>query len=225
MDEPPRLANLLIRRGLSYDEGERLQREAIAKTAAGPEAPGWLIVAEHQPIVTCGRSGDGGNLLVDRERLAALGIGFHRAGRGGDVTYHGPGQWTVYPVLRLDWFGRDLRRYLRLLEECAIRFLSAYGIAAGRRPGLTGAWVGRDKAAAVGVAVSRWTTWHGFALNIHPDLALFSSLMRPCGIAASEGGVTSLDRLAGERHEMEETLPVLRKALAEVLALEIRDYD
>ncbi|MDR1520787.1 MAG: lipoyl(octanoyl) transferase LipB [Planctomycetota bacterium] len=223
MADPPRRANLLIRRGLPYAEGERLQKEALAGMAADPAAGGWLILAEHPPLVTCGRSGDGGNLLVGRERLTALGIGFHSAGRGGDVAFHGPGQWTVYPILRLDWFGRDLHRYLRLLEECAIRFLSAYGVAAGRRPGLTGAWVGRDKAAAVGIAVSRWITWHGFALNIHPDLPLFASLMRPCGIAAERGGVTSLDRLTGERHGMGETIPVLREALAEVLELEIRD--
>ncbi|MDR3078233.1 MAG: lipoyl(octanoyl) transferase LipB [Planctomycetota bacterium] len=217
---PRHPALFLARRGLPYAEGVRWQKELLAGLAADPDRPGAVILAEHLPVVTCGRSGDGGSLLVSREELAARGIEFHPAGRGGDVTYHGPGQWTVYPILRLDWYGRNLRRYLRLMEECALRFLSRYGLRGRRRPGLTGAWVGEAKVAAVGVSVSRWLTWHGFALNIHPDLACFTSLMRPCGLGAELGTVASLDSLTGTRHEMKETLPALRQALCEVLDLD-----
>ena len=217
----PRSVYFEIRRALPYAEGICLQKSILSGMADNPELPGCVIIGEHLPAITCGRSGNGGNLLVGREELTALGIEYHSAGRGGDVTYHGPGQWTVYPILRLDWFDRNLRRYLGLMEECAIRFLSAYGVPAGRRPGLTGAWSGRDKAAAVGVAVSRWITWHGFALNIHPDLTRFTGLMRPCGIEAENGGVTSLDRLTGRRHEMEETLPALKTVIGETLDLTI----
>ena len=207
------------KRGLAYADGLELQRGLLAAVAGDPERHGAVIFAEHLPVITCGRSGDGSNLLADAAELAANGIEYHSAGRGGDVTYHGPGQWTVYPILRLEWYGRDLHRYLRLLEESVIRFLSYYGIEGTRREGLTGAWVDGGKVAAVGVAVSRWTTWHGFALNIHPDLACFTRYMHPCGITADRGSVASLESLTGGRHGMAEVLPNLRKALGEVLEL------
>lgn len=209
-----------ICRALPYEEGIRLQRAALAETAADASLPGRVLFVEHTPVITCGRSGDGSNLLVDKAELAARGIEFHPAGRGGDVTYHGPGQWTVYPILRLDWYGRDLHRYLRLLEECVIRFLSFYGIRGGRREGLTGAWVNGGKVAAVGVAVSRWITWHGFALNVNTDVGVFSRFMHPCGIRASEGSVASLAGLVGAEQDMDTALESLRRAMAEVLELE-----
>ncbi len=220
---PPaaRRALFLVRRGLSYAQGVAWQKRLLAEVADCPDTPGRVIFAEHLPVITCGRSGDGGNLLVSPEALRARGIEYYASNRGGDVTYHGPGQWTVYPILRLEWYGRDLHRYLRLLEECALRFLAAYGLLGERRPGLTGAWVGREKVAAVGVAVSRWVTWHGFALNICPDLSCFTGLMHPCGIRAGEGGVGSLRTLAGRDVTMEETLPVLMRAVAEVLELSV----
>ena len=216
----PHPALFLVRRDLSYAEGVDMQREALSGMAADPGRPGVVIMAEHRPVVTRGRSGGNESLLASREKLAARGIEFHPAVRGGDVTYHGPGQWTVYPVLRLDWYGRNIRRYLRLMEECALRFLSLYGLPGRRRPGLTGAWVGEAKVAAVGVAASRWISWHGFALNIHPDLSCFTDLMRPCGIGRELGTVASLDSLTGVRHEMEETLPALRQSIREALELE-----
>ena len=210
-----------IYRDLPYDEGVALQRRALAKIAADTALPGQVFFVEHRPVITCGRSGDGSNLLVDATELAAQGIEFHLSGRGGDVTYHGPGQWTVYPILRLDWYGRNLHRYLRLLEECVIRLLSYYGIEGGRREGLTGAWVGGGKIAAVGVAVSRWVTWHGFALNVNTDPALFTRFMHPCGIRAAEGSVANLAGLIGRQADMDEVLDTLRRAMAEVLELEM----
>lgn len=206
-------------RGLRYSDGVERQRAAVARLAENPGAPGLVMLAEHSPVITCGRSGDGSNLLVPVERLAADGIEYHQSGRGGDVTYHGPGQWTVYPILRLAWFGKDLHRYLRLLEEVVVRFLSLYGIAGTRRPGLTGVWVDGGKAAAVGVAVTRWITWHGFALNINPDLSRFTRYMHPCGISADQGGVASLESLTGRPHSLDDTLPALRRSILDVLDL------
>ncbi len=219
--EATHAAEYRVMRGLSYAEGLAWQKRFLAELADDPGSPGRVIFAEHRPVITCGRSGDGGNLLVTPEELGAAGIEYYASNRGGDVTYHGPGQWTVYPILRLDWYGRDLHRYLRLLEECAIRFLAAYGLAGGRREGLTGAWVGREKVAAVGVAVTRWVTWHGFALNIDPNLSRFTGLMHPCGIKAGEGGVGSLRSITGVAYSMEETLPVLQRAVGEVLRLRL----
>ena len=221
MSDPVALhpARLFVARDISYPDAEAWQKRLVAEMAGDPALPGAVIFAEHQPVITCGRSGDGTNLLASPERLAELGIAFHRSGRGGDVTYHGPGQWTVYPILRLDWYGRDLHRYLRLLEECVVRFLAHYGIIGTRRQGLTGVWVDAVKVAAEGVAVTRWIAWHGFALNINPDLSRFTSLMHPCGIAAATGGVASLETLTGRRHDMDETLPHLRKAVLEVMSL------
>ncbi|MCD8140405.1 MAG: lipoyl(octanoyl) transferase LipB [Planctomycetaceae bacterium] len=216
-------AEYRILRNLGYEDGIRLQRESLARVANDRARPGEVLFVEHRPVITCGRSGDGSNLLVDEAKLREEGIEFFPASRGGDVTYHGPGQWTVYPILRLDWYGRSLHRYLRLLEECVIVFLAKYGIEGGRREGLTGAWVCGGKVAAVGVAVSRWVTWHGFALNINTDTANFTTYMHPCGIHASEGSVATLAGLTGVRHDMLEVLPTLRDAMAEVLSLDFGD--
>lgn len=213
-------AKYLVMRNLPYAEGVAVQRRFLSELAEDRTRPGMVVFAEHKPVITCGRSGDGSNLLVNEKELAANGIEFHPSGRGGDVTYHGPRQWTVYPILRLDWYDRNLHHYLRLLEECVIRFLSYYGLSGGRREGLTGAWVGGGKVAAVGVAVSRWITWHGFALNISSDLSCFTRFMHPCGITADMGGVASLESLTGKTYAIEETLPELRRAMAEVLELD-----
>lgn len=213
-------AACLVERGLSYRDGVALQKEIVLRMAADRALAGTVIFAEHKPVVTCGRSGDGRNLLASEDELSRAGIEYFPASRGGDVTYHGPGQWTVYPILRLEWYDRDLHRYLRLLEECVVRFLSFYGVAGGRRSGLTGAWVGPNKVAAVGVAVNRWIAWHGVAVNINPDLANFTRFMHPCGIRSEAGGVGSLETVTGRRHAMEDALPPLRRAVGEVLELE-----
>ncbi len=217
-----RAAGWRVLRALPYADGVALQKDRLAAVAAdaGSGRAGDVLFVEHTPVITCGRSGDGSNLLVSEDALRADGVAYFPSGRGGDVTYHGPGQWTVYPVLRLDFCGRDLHRYLRLLEECVLHFLAGYGIQGGRREGRTGAWVGGEKIAAVGVAVSRWVAWHGFALNVAVPPETFTRYMHPCGIRADEGGVGSLDRLLGRGVTMEETLPRLRKSVAEVLELE-----
>ncbi len=176
---------------------EQVQERLIAaKRSEPPETvPHVLLLLEHPPVYTLGKSGDADNLLVSEERLADLGAEFHRIGRGGDVTFHGPGQLVGYPLFDLDRFFTDLGRYLRTLEEVIIRTCAAYGVTGSRVDGRTGVWVGPDdrglerKICAMGVRCSRWVTLHGFALNVTTDLDYFDHIV-PCGI--DDRGVTSL---------------------------------
>jgi lipoyl(octanoyl) transferase len=176
---------------------EQVQEQLIAGKRAEPPCtpPHVLLMLEHPHVYTLGKSGDADHLLVSEERLAALGATFHRIGRGGDITYHGPGQLVGYPLLDLDRFFTDLGRYLRTLEEVVLRTCAEYGVAGTRVDGRTGVWVGPDeqgperKICAMGVRCSRWVTMHGFALNVAPDLDYFDHIV-PCGIA--DRGVTSL---------------------------------
>ncbi|MCX7045127.1 MAG: lipoyl(octanoyl) transferase LipB [Candidatus Sumerlaeota bacterium] len=165
-------------------------------------ARAYLLLVEHDPsVITFGRRGPTQNLLATRERLESLGIELHEATRGGDVTWHGPGQLVAYPILRIDSRGRSVHGYVRDLEESVIRLLAEYEIVGVRRAGMTGVWVGDEKICAIGVAVSRWVTYHGLALNVAPDLSAYE-LIIPCGIR--DYGVTSLARLLGQIPEMAE---------------------
>jgi len=207
---------------------EQIQdRLVAAKRASPPERadlseradplgrlPHVLLLLEHPPVYTIGKSGDADHLLVSEERLEALGASFHRIGRGGDVTYHGPGQLVGYPLLDLDRFFTDLGRYLRTLEEIVIRACAAYDVTGTRVEGRTGVWVGPDergperKICAMGVRCSRWVTMHGFALNVTTDLDYFDHIV-PCGIA--DRGVTSLVEEADETPSVEAVRgPVVR---------------
>ena len=151
----------------------RLQKRLVAEVKAAADEQARLVLVEHDPpVITLGRGAhDRRNVLVPREQLAREGIEVHESSRGGDVTYHGPGQLVGYPILRLDLHGRDVHRYLRDLEEVLIRLLGAVRRRGAAVRGLTGVWVGNDKIAAIGVAVSRWVTYHGFALNVEPNLS------------------------------------------------------
>ncbi len=150
-----------------------------------------LVFTEHDPVYTVGlRHGADAHLLWDAPHLAREGISVAKTNRGGDITYHGPGQIVGYPIVDLSAV-KDLHAYLRFLEEVMIRAVGALGLAATRREGLTGIWVGTRKIAAIGVAVRRWVAYHGFALNVAPDLHHFAGIV-PCGIASAEGTVTSL---------------------------------
>jgi lipoyl(octanoyl) transferase len=185
---------------MPYEEALALQRTLVEERKAG--RPGSdvdiLLLVEHPHVLTLGVRGDGGrsHILASRETLAARGIEVIEAGRGGDVTYHGPGQVIGYPIVSLKPDRCDVHRYVRDLEEVLIRTAAEYGIEAGRIDGLTGVWVGREKLAAIGVRIARWITSHGFALNVSTDLDYFN-LIVPCGIA--DRGVTSLERLLGCR--------------------------
>jgi lipoyl(octanoyl) transferase len=172
-----------------------LQRALVEERRAN-RVPDLLILLQHPPVITVGVRGDGGrsHIIADTDRLAALGVAVSETGRGGDVTYHGPGQIVGYPILDLRPDRCDVHRYVRDVEEVMIRTCVDYGVPAGRITGLTGAWVGPEKIGAIGVRISRWITSHGFAFNVSTDLAYFD-LIVPCGIA--DRGVTSLQRVRG----------------------------
>jgi lipoyl(octanoyl) transferase len=178
-----------------YSEGLALQRELVERRRAG-RVPDVLLLLQHPPVITIGVKGDGGraHVIAGEDQLAAAGIGVYESGRGGDVTYHGPGQIVGYPVLDLRPDRCDVHRYVRDLEEVMIRVCADYGVGAGRIAGLTGAWVGDAKIGAIGVRISRWITSHGFAFNVNPDLRHFR-LIVPCGL--TDRGVTSLSALTG----------------------------
>jgi lipoyl(octanoyl) transferase len=185
-----------------YAEALALQRSLVEERRA-ERVPDLLLLLQHPPVITLGVKGDGGrsNVVADQLRLSALGIGISETGRGGDVTYHGPGQIVGYPILDLRPDRCDVHRYVRDLEEVMILVCAEYGVTAGRIQGLTGAWIGNDKIGAIGVRVSRWITSHGFAFNVNTDLRHFD-LIVPCGIA--NRGVTSLQRAAGRSLSMAE---------------------
>jgi lipoyl(octanoyl) transferase len=157
-------------------------------------SPDTLFLLEHEHVITKGRNAKDENVLWSKEALAARGVEFFETGRGGDATYHGPGQIVGYPILYLQEDERDVRRYVCLLEEIMIATARDFGIEARRIEGLRGIFVGNDKLAAIGVRLSRWATLHGFAFNVSTDLRQFS-LIVPCGL--SEHGVTSLEKLLG----------------------------
>lgn len=180
-----------------YAEALTLQR-ALVKLRQEGAVTDLLLFVEHPHVLTLGARGDGGrsHVLADSAMLAVRGVDVHEAGRGGDVTYHGPGQIVGYPILDLKPDRCDVYRYVRDLEEVIIRTSGDYGIEAVRIAGLTGVWVGPEKLAAIGVRIARWITSHGFALNVSTDLDYFN-LIVPCGI--TDHGVTSLERLLGRR--------------------------
>jgi lipoyl(octanoyl) transferase len=180
---------------MPYAEALALQR-ALAEDRRAGRIGDTLLLVEHPHVLTLGVRGDGGrsHILASDHTLAMRGVEIHETGRGGDITYHGPGQIIGYPILDLKPDRCDVHRYVRDLEEVLIRTVADFGIEAGRVEGLTGVWVGREKLAAIGVRIARWITSHGFALNVTTDLDYFS-LIVPCGIA--DRGVTSMATLLG----------------------------
>jgi len=187
---------------VSYAEGLALQQALVAQRAAG-EIDDVLLLLQHPHVLTLGvKAGESRqHVLATPARLAELGVELHETGRGGDVTYHGPGQIVGYPIISLKPDRCDVHQYVRDLEECMIRVTGGYGYTAGRIPGLTGAWVGSEKIGAIGVRIQRWVTSHGFAFNVNTDLDFFR-LIVPCGI--SDRGVTSLRRLTGREISISE---------------------
>lgn len=222
--QPPAPRRTLAVRRLGvvpYGEALELQRALVEQRKRG-EIPDTLLLLQHPHVLTLGVKGDGGrsHVLASDARLAELGVGIFETGRGGDVTYHGPGQLVAYPIIDLDPNRRDVHRYVRDLEEVMLRVCASYGIAAGRIAGKTGAWLrvpadpaaeaarhpqaelrGPGKIGALGVRISRWITSHGVALNVWTDLEYFQ-LIVPCGIA--EYGVTSLKQEIGAEIAMAE---------------------
>jgi lipoyl(octanoyl) transferase len=180
---------------IPYAEALALQRLLVEERRAN-RVPDLLLLLQHPPVITLGVKDDGGrsNIVADASRLSALGVEVSETGRGGDVTYHGPGQLIGYPIFDLRPDRCDVHRYVRDLEEVMIRVCADYEVTAGRIQGLSGVWVANDKIGAIGVRVSRWITSHGFAFNVSTDLTYFD-LIVPCGIA--NRGVTSLQVATG----------------------------
>jgi lipoyl(octanoyl) transferase len=180
---------------VSYADALALQQALVEDRKAG-RIPDQLLLLQHPPVITLGVKNrhDRTNILASADALEQQGVAVFETGRGGDVTYHGPGQLVGYPIVDLKPDRRDVHRYVRDLEQVLIQTAAAFGVTAGRIPGLTGAWVGHDKLAAIGVRISRWVTSHGFAVNVNTDLSHFD-LIVPCGIA--DRGVTSLAKLLG----------------------------
>jgi lipoyl(octanoyl) transferase len=190
-----------------YADALAMQRALVEDRRAG-KIDDLLLLVEHPHVLTLGVRGDGGraHILATADALAARGIEVHETGRGGDITYHGPGQIVGYPIVDLKPDRCDVHRYVRDLEEVLIRTAAGYGVVAERVEGLTGVWVGREKLAAIGVRIGRWITSHGFALNLSTDLDYFN-LIVPCGLA--DRGVTSLARLLGryiDRRDVEDRI-------------------
>jgi lipoyl(octanoyl) transferase len=201
-----------------YQDALALQEEMVARRRSG-EIPDQLILLEHPHVVTLGTSSRGEHVLLSPGEMEALGIQLFEVGRGGDVTYHGPGQLVGYPILSLSPDRKDLHRYLRDIEEALLRALAEFGITAGRQEGLTGVWVGQSKVAAIGVRVSSgWITSHGFALNVDPALSFFSSIV-PCGI--QDRGVASMASVLGRPVSLQEVSPAVVRCFGEVFGREV----
>jgi lipoyl(octanoyl) transferase len=187
---------------VGYEEAIDLQAGLVDERRRG-EVGDLLLLLEHPPVITLGvkTRHTRTNIVASDAQLAAAGVAVFQSGRGGDVTYHGPGQLVGYPIFDLNPHRRDVHRYVRDIEEALILAAASFGVTAARAPGLTGIWVGNDKLAAIGVRISRWITSHGFAFNVSTNLSHFD-LIVPCGIQGR--GVTSLERLLGRPVAMAE---------------------
>ena len=220
----PAMRRVVVRHeGLvDYDEAHQLQQRLQEERIRG-DIPDTLLLLSHPRTITLGRGAKAANILLSEEALRARGVAVYEVGRGGDVTYHGPGQLVGYPILDLNPDRRDVRRYVQNLEETMIRTCASFGVEATRYEGYNRTWIrdaqGDRKIGAVGVRISRWVTMHGFALNVSTDLSDFS-LIVPCGI--SDKGVSSLTRELAERAPtMEQAIEAYEAAFAEVFESEL----
>lgn len=221
---------------MDYQEAWDYQEDLFAKTVAlkiqnrnlpaeeQTPTPNYLLFVEHPHVYTLGKSGKEENLLLDEKGLEDHHATYYKINRGGDITYHGPGQLVGYPLLDLDNFFTDIHKYLRFLEEAIILTLADYGIEAGRIDGLTGVWLDHvdqknpRKICAMGVKSSRWVTMHGFAFNVNADLSYFGNII-PCGI--DDKAVTSLEKELGKKIDLNEVKEKVKKHLADLFEMEL----
>ena len=217
-----------------WDYQEELQQSIVAQKTSNrnlPEAEqqatnNYLLFVEHPHVYTLGKSGDENNLLISGAFLKSINATYYKINRGGDITYHGPGQLVVYPILDLENFFTDIHKYLRLLEETVIKTLVEYNITAGRSNGETGVWLDAEtpkarKICAIGVHCSRWVTKHGLAFNINNDMSYFQHIV-PCGII--DKTVTSLEKELGRKVNTEEVKQKLKKHFAEIFECELENF-
>jgi lipoyl(octanoyl) transferase len=204
-----------------------LQIKAQNRTLSGDDqilTGNYLIFCEHPHVFTLGKSGDENNLLVKKNQLHSIQATYHQTNRGGDITYHGPGQIVGYPVIDMENFFTDIHKYMRFLEEAVIQTLKEYGVASGRIPGLTGVWIDEHdekqarKICALGVKTSRWITMHGFAFNVNADLKYFDYIV-PCGI--NDKAVTSLEKELGKKVDITEVEKILKEKIVEQFGMEL----
>ncbi|HET9485807.1 MAG TPA: lipoyl(octanoyl) transferase LipB [Chryseosolibacter sp.] len=183
----------------------------------------YVIFCEHPHVFTLGKSGDEKNLLIPKENLDSIQATYYHINRGGDITYHGPGQIVGYPVIDMENFFTDIHKYMRVMEEAVIQTLAEYRIAAGRIPGLTGVWIDPEesdrarKICALGVKTSRWVTMHGFAFNVNTELQYFEYIV-PCGI--QDKAVTSMKKELGKKQDMAEVEEILKEKLRQQFGME-----
>lgn len=206
---------------LDYKKAYQLQLE-LRDQRQKNEINDTLLLVEHPAVLTIGTSGSRDNLVVSSDYLNQKGIKVFESSRGGDITYHGPGQIVGYPILNLKEHNQDLHWLVRTYEEIFIQLLKDYDIDAQRIKGLTGVWVGNKKITAIGVAVRHWISYHGFAFNVNPDLDHFSYII-PCGI--TDKGVTSLAKKLGSKVNKEKVIEKLIEYFADVFQMEVVDYE
>ncbi len=206
---------------IDYEECYMVQKTFVGKRRLG-EIDDSLILAEHNEVFTIGRTGAMDNLLISNETLASIGIKILRVDRGGDVTFHGPGQLVIYPIIDLKNAGKDLHRYLRDLEEAAIRFLDAYSVSGERVYRKTGVWVSGKKIVSIGVGASNWVTFHGMSININCDLNFFS-MINPCGMKDVE--MTSLELAGGRKIKMADAKKNILKSFKGVFGIHNGEYN
>jgi len=202
---------------MPYGNALVLQREYVDKRIAG-EIGDTLLLVEHDPVITLGRSADSSNILASKDALERFGIEIYEIERGGDVTYHGPGQQVGYPILNIRELGMNLHEYLRNLEEIMIATLARFGLKGERISGLTGVFVDSAKVVAIGIAVRKWVTFHGFAFNVNPEMRHFQMIV-PCGI--TDHSVGSLSGCLGEEKTLSDLRIPLIASFEEVFSVEI----
>jgi len=203
---------------IRYEPAYRLQMQLVDRIKQSPGEPhAYVILLEHEPVLTLGRRSDSEEFRVPREYIERQGIEIHEIDRGGKITYHGPGQIVGYPIIPLLGERRDVHKYMRSLEQVILNTLAEYGIEARREPDFTGVWVGDEKVAAIGIGLTRWITFHGFALNVNTDLDAFK-LITPCGIA--DRGVTSMKNLLGRDVDQQQVCERLIEAIQQEFQFE-----
>ena len=206
---------------VDYSECLSLQRELQERVSLNNQSKGFLLLVQHNPVVTIGRFGKANNILIPEDEMRRRGIETWKIERGGDVTYHGPGQLVGYPIINLKHFMLGVKSYVQLLEEALINVLNKFGIEVGRIKEHPGVWVGKEKVAAIGVYVKDSTTMHGFALNVNTDLDYFS-LIVPCGI--SNMGVTSMKQILGEDIPLRQVAAIFAREFGAVFGTNMRRH-